>query len=193
MRATSLLLLGFFGVVLLTPSTASGTVITYVTVLNGANEIPPNGSSATGTATLTLNGDTLTVNEVFAGLIGGSATAAHIHCCAPLGTNAGVAVPLVSFPSATSGTYVQSFDLTLLATYNGTFVTNNGGTAASAEAALIAGLNAGQAYVNIHDATYPGGEIRGQLQAVPEPATWSLLSLSALALLILGRKRSIGA
>jgi hypothetical protein len=81
--------------------------------------------------------------------------------------------------------------LTLLATYNATFVTANGGTALSAEAALIAGLNAGQAYVNIHDAEFPGGEIRGQL--VPEPATWSFVGLALTGLALFGRKRRISA
>ena len=35
---------------------------------------------------------------------------------------------------------------------------------ASAEAALFAGLRAGQSYLNIHTTTFPGGEIRGVLQ-----------------------------
>ena len=34
---------------------------------------------------------------------------------------------------------------------------------------------AGQAYANIHDATYPGGEIEGQLATVPEPGTAALV------------------
>ncbi len=188
MRASALLFLGFVGSVLFAPSQASAAIITYVAVLSGANEVPPTGSPATGNAMLTLNGDILTVSETFSGLVGGSAAAAHIHCCALPGSNAAVAVPFVSFPNATSGTYNQPFDLTLLATYNSTFVTANGGTAASAEAALIAGLNSGLAYVNIHDAQFPGGEIRGQLQAVPEPSSWGLVGLAVSGLLF-RRKR----
>jgi hypothetical protein len=42
-------------------------------------------------------------------------------------------------------------------------VTANGGTTAGAEAALLAGLEAGQAYLNIHTTMFPGGEIRGFL------------------------------
>ena len=51
----------------------------------------------------------------------------------------------------------------------------DGGTAASAEAALFAGLNSGQAYLNLHTTAFPGGEIRGQFAAVPEPGTWALM------------------
>jgi CHRD domain/PEP-CTERM motif len=167
------------------PLTLPATTI-YTATLLGSNEVPSTGSTATGQATVTLNGDLLTVDESFTGLIGGVASAAHIHCCAPIGVNAIVAVPFTGFPATTSGTYTNTFDLTLLATYSGAFVTANGGTAASAEAALIAGLNNFQAYVNIHDATFPGGEIRGQL--VPEPTTTGLLLLGLTSMFAMARR-----
>lgn len=162
----------------------------YTTVLSGANEVPANASTATGNAIVTLSGDTLTVNETFSGLTGGPAAAAHIHCCSPVGVNATVAVPFGGFPNTTSGSYLHSFDLTMLGTYNGAFVTANGGTVTSAEAALIAGLNGGQTYANIHDATFPGGEVRGQLAAIPEPATVALTGASLLTLALLRRLRA---
>jgi len=43
------------------------------------------------------------------------------------------------------------------------------GTLAQAEAALIAGIIGGQTYFNIHTSNFTGGEIRGQLTAVPGP------------------------
>ena len=46
-----------------------------------------------------------------------------------------------------------------------------GGLPASAEAALAAGLAAGESYVNIHNATNPGGEIRGFLENGGNPIT----------------------
>ena len=55
---------------------------------------------------------TLDVDVTFSGLTGGAATAAHIHCCASTTGNSGVALPFSGFPSATSGNYVNSFDLT---------------------------------------------------------------------------------
>src|SRR5439155_7086488 len=78
-------------------------------------------------------------------------------------TNQAVAVPFPGFPAATSGTYNQTFDLTQASTYTGAFISSHGGTAASAEAALLAALDATQTYANIHNATFPGGEIRAQL------------------------------
>ena len=154
---------------------SASTIVIYTANLSGLNEVPSNASTATGSITVTLNGDLLSVSEIFAGLIGGPGSAAHIHCCALPGVNAIVAVPFTGFPNATSGTYSNTFDLTQASSYNGTFITANGGTVASAEAALIAGLNSGLAYANIHDAQFPGGEIRGQLQMVPEPASALLL------------------
>ena len=54
--------------------------------------------------------------------------------------------------------------MTLASSYNPAFVTAHGGTVAGAEADLLAGLKAGQAYLNIHSSTFPGGEIRGFLR-----------------------------
>jgi len=158
------------------PSTMSAATI-YTATLLGSNEVPPTGSTATCSITVTLTGDVLAVSEVFSGLTA-SASAAHIHCCGPIGVNEPVAVPFTGFPSATSGTYMNSFDLTLASTYTAAFLTANGGTPASAEAAFIAGLNTFQTYANIHDTNFPGGEIRGQLAQVPEPATVGLVLLA---------------
>lgn len=155
----------------LIPSYSFADTINYMAVLTGSGENPPNASTATGTAFYSLTGDILTINVSFTGLIGGNAAAAHIHCCAAAGTNAPVWVPFTGFPNATSGTYSQTIDLS-------TFAFSGGGT----ESALIAGFNSGTAYTNIHNATFPGGEIRGQVHAVtPEPETFLLLATGICA------------
>jgi hypothetical protein len=61
--------------------------------------------------------------------------------------------------------------MTLNGSYNATFLSNNGGTAATAQTALLNGLDSGSAYFNIHSSVFPAGEIRGFLSAVPLPAT----------------------
>jgi hypothetical protein len=143
-------------------------VYVFTADLSGANENPPAASTGTGTATVTWNTATnqMTVDVTFSGLTTGT-TASHIHCCAVPPTNAGVATQVprfVGFPTGvTSGTYTNTFDMTDSASYNPAFITANGGTTASAEAALLTGLLAGQAYLNIHTSMFPGGEIRGVL------------------------------
>jgi CHRD domain len=68
------------------------------------------------------------------------------------------------FPlGVTAGTYHIILDLTLATSWNAAFIAANGGTTAGAEAALAAGLNAGNTYLNIHTNVFPGGEIRGFL------------------------------
>ena len=140
---------------------------TFVTKLKGSNQVPANVSTGTGDAIVKVDqiGHTLSVTATFSGLTAPN-TAAHIHCCAPLGTNIGVATAVPTFPGfpsgVTSGSYTHTFDLTQASSYNPAFVSSHGGTPAGAEAALVSGLAAGQAYFNIHTTTFPGGEIRGQ-------------------------------
>lgn len=162
----------FAAALLLASSSAQAALLEFSATLNGLNQVPPNGSTATGTARLFLDttAQTLAVDVTYIGL-SAPPSEAHLHCCALPGANAGVAVPFGGFPATTSGVYTNTFDLTAAATYAPTFLTDNGGTTAGAEAALIGGLEGGLAYVNIHDVNFPGGEIRGQLAAVvPGPA-----------------------
>ena len=64
----------------------------------------------------------------------------------------------------------QILDLPLESSFNPTFRASHGGTPEGAEAALVAALMEGKAYLNIHSSFAPGGEIRGFLaQRVPEP------------------------
>jgi CHRD domain-containing protein/PEP-CTERM motif-containing protein len=163
----------FFGV-------AKADQLAFVTTLTGAQEVPPTGSPGIGSALVTLDTVTnlLTVNVSFSGLVSPT-IASHIHCCTLPGANAMVATAVPTFPGfplgVTTGTYLQTFDLTLASTYNPAFITAHGGTVAGAQAAFIAGLLSGQTYLNIHTSQFQGGEIRGQLVAVPEPATLLLL------------------
>jgi CHRD domain len=158
---------------LMLPATATyADPMTFFANLSGANEVPPTSSTGTGFATVVLDptAQTLQVSATFSGLTTNDIMA-HIHCCAPLGTNVGVATTVPAFPGfplgVTSGTYgPMTFDLTQPLIYNPAFVTLEGGLA-QAEAALIGGIETQQAYFNIHTTMFPGGEIRGQL--VPGP------------------------
>lgn len=159
-------LIALFASLILTPAQAA--ILDFKAVLLGSNEVSPNGSPASGTADLVLNDATrmLTITETFSDL-SSPATAAHIHCCTSPGSAAPVVLPFSGFPAATSGTFTHTYDLSTLLFPGGL-----------TETSFIAGLEAGLAYVNIHDATFPAGEIRGQLIAsVPEPSTWAMMIL----------------
>lgn len=173
---------------------ANATVIGFTTQLSGPNESPPNNSVGTGNAVVkfdTLTG-MLSIDITFSGL-SGTTTASHIHCCTavPQAGTAGVATQtpfFVGFPiGVTSGTYSHIFDMSLSSSYNGAFIAANGGSVPAAEAALIAGIEAGKSYLNVNSTFRPGGEIRGFL--VPEPGTLGLFAAGLLGMAVAGRRR----
>lgn len=181
-------------VLCLTCSSASAATIVYAANLSGLNEAPPNASPAIGNVLVTIDTtlNTMRVQASFSGLQGNS-TAAHIH--APTVTpGSGVVTPATRTPSfigfpigVTAGSMDQTYDLTLASTYNAVFITANLGVA-GAQAALLAAMEQGRSYFNIHSGEFPGGEIRGFLTPVPEPSTYGLV-LGAAALAAFARRR----
>ena len=179
--------------------------VMYGADLSGAAEAPPNSSTAFGATLVTIDlavgsAGQMIVNSVFFGL-GSGTTAAHIHCCTatPFTGTAGVATTTPTFAGfplgATGGAYNQVLDLGAASTYNAAFVTSVGGSLTAARDALIAGLNAGTSYFNIHTVNFPNGEIRGflsPLAAVPEPGTVALLGGGLLLLAVVSRRQRGG-
>jgi hypothetical protein len=114
-------------------------VVTRITaVLNGAQEVPPNPSTATGTGVAFLHEPDNRILYVVrtTGLM--NVTAAHIHM-APAGANGGILEGLNGGPNDYCGASRRL-------------------TAAELAAAKNDGL-----YFNVHTNVFPGGEIRGQM------------------------------
>lgn len=155
--------------------------------LSGENVVPPNASPGSGTVTVTYDEATqvMSFDIVYADLQSGP-TNWRLHCCAGPGVNTSAAIIEFDAVIATSGNYVFSRNLTTGLTPG--FVTSfGGGNDDAAIAALIAGLNAGEAYFIIATAAFPGGEVRGQLALVPLPAAaWMFIAGAAL---LAGRAR----
>lgn len=123
---------------------SQSNLLAFTTQLRGANEVPAVPSSGSGKVDAVLNKDTnlLRWQLSYEGL-SGPATAGHFHGPAPVGANAGVALPFTGpITSPMSGQ-------------------------ATLTPAQAADLMAGKWYANIHTAKFPGGEIRGQMTARP--------------------------
>jgi CHRD domain-containing protein len=153
-------------------STTTYANTVYQVHLTPSQEVPPRASSAEGHAELTLLSDneTLQVSMSFSNLTT-PATAAHIHCCATLGAIAPVVVPFPDFPNTVTGSY------------SATLLLSNPGVLTNISLnAFMDGLASGLAYVNVHDETYPEGEIRGQVEPVPIPASVWLLGSGVFGL-----------
>jgi hypothetical protein len=128
------------GAVLLgTASPSFAATETFKAALKGADEVPPNTTTGTGTVTVTYDPATkvLTWDGSYSGL-SGPATAAHFHGPAEPGKNAGVAVAITPATSPLKGT-------------------------ATLTDAQASDLEAGRWYVNVHTEANKGGELRGQL------------------------------
>ncbi|MCE7063259.1 CHRD domain-containing protein [Dyadobacter sp. CY343] len=121
------------------------------TTLSGANEIPANTSTATGSVDGTLDQESriLKINILYSDSTSSDSsatdsvftpTAWHIH----------------KAPADSTGSVVIDF---------GTEFTSPFAFVDTLTEAQVADLKAGLYYVNIHSAKYPQGEIRGQLKA----------------------------
>jgi hypothetical protein len=174
------------------PNPANGTVLGPG--MDGPSEPTTSNGTGYGTALYDDVAHTLKLDATFSGLAGNT-TASHIHAptSAAFQSTAGVATTTPSFAGfplgVTSGSFSNTLDLTQSSSWNPSYVTANGGTTASAEAAFSAALFANKAYWNIHSSTFGGGDIRGFMRLVPEPASGAIVALGLVALAGIVRRR----
>jgi CHRD domain len=142
--ASSVLLASLVALSACNMSPMASNVSTLTARLSGANEVPAASSNGSGTLSANLDKTTsvLTWTVTYSGL-SGPATAGHFHGPAPMGQNAGVALP-----------------------FTGSLESPIRGTATLSPAQMDAVMN-GNWYVNLHTAANPGGEIRGQVALYP--------------------------
>jgi len=121
-------------------ATADQTIM-FSANLQGAQEVPPDTSHATGHVTVLLDKATGEVNLTgsFHGLTS-NVSASHIHR-SPLGVSGPIIVPLL-LSGDTSGTITGTDTLI---------------------ASDISAMDSGHTYVNVHSDSFPAGEVRAQL------------------------------
>lgn len=141
-KSISVLLLAVFFVISCKKKTEEVPVVTtvnFAATINGANEVPTNASTATGAMTGSFDkvSKILTLSFTYTGL---TATNMHIHKGAA-GVSGGVLFGLSSAPFSSPVAYTSP------------------ALSAGQEDSLMTNLY----YINIHSATFPGGEIRGQI------------------------------
>lgn len=135
----------------------------FTATLAGGNERPPITSTATGTATFTVNANGSINYVVRVANLGTNVTVCHIHT-GRTDISGGVLVTLCS--GSTTGPITTEVTVA-----TGTIVEGLNTTTAGSTPTTLAGLRelmtSGSLYVNVHSTTVPGGEIRGQIVAVP--------------------------
>ena len=166
-------------VVMATASAQAAT--TFTSRLSGLNEIPnANNSAGTGVATAAFfnSNNSIRLTGSFQNLTGLSLLG-HLHCCSTRAANGAQAIDFTENPGFQRGVRSGSFDLTYdlldAATYTAAFLTASGGTALGARNRLFSNFNNELGYFNIHSTVFPGGELRGQLVGIPEPAAWGMM------------------
>jgi len=130
----------------------------FVARLSGANEVPARGTGANGVVGLNVNGNRVDYSIEVHGI--SAITGAHLHTGAA-GANGPIRIALFPGPGSNFTTNPLSPGDGLL--YEGSFEASD--VVGISFQDLLAGMRAGTVYANVHTSQFPGGEMRGQVQA----------------------------
>jgi hypothetical protein len=129
----------------------------FTGTLTGSAQVPPVTPSGKGSASVVINaaGTQVSYTVSYSGL-SGALTAAHIHVAAA-GANGPIALPLTVGPSPMFGTLTAA-----------NFMPS---ASAPTFASALNAIRTARAYVNLHTALHPDGEIRAQLKSTAPSAS----------------------
>jgi hypothetical protein len=148
-------------------ASASATIYHMDSNLDPFQEVPPHNTPGFGSADLTLDSTTGIVS-IDAG------TGNYLDLLAGAST-----VRLQDAAVGANGPTLATFTLDTPGNASGTF---SGDGSVALTAGQMTDFLAGNTYLNITDGVFPSGEIRGQILAVPEPATLTVLGVTGLML-----------
>lgn len=142
-------------------SLANASGRSFVAQLSGAQEVHEVTTRARGVATFQLSADgaELAYRLVVANIE--NVTQAHIHL-APAGVNGSVVAWL--YPDGPPAQLIPGRSQGVLAEGTITSASLVGPLAGTSLSDLLAAMEAGGAYVNVHTTQYPPGEVRGQIR-----------------------------
>jgi CHRD domain len=158
---------------------ALALTITGGATLSGDQEVPPVATTASGIVSFTLD-DQTGLMDVTA-TIEGISLADITFPAAPLAFGALGPFHIHAAPAGVNGSIITPFPLAsyFSDTATGLEISASG---IAFDLDFLDELLAGDMYFNLHTLTNGGGEIRGQISAVPEPASAALLALGLTGL-----------
>ena len=182
-RRLLILVFALFTLASLASAHAQGT-IQFNAILTGANEVPPKSDLTIGTATFTLEGNSLSY-FVYVPALTFLTSGGTLNGLALPGANGPVIFDLAAFiPHSGS-----SFGDPPFYSSGSSLPPPFGAGPFTLSDEQIGQLESGRWYVNIASGPQLDGQLRGQILPVPEPSTVALLGLGAAGLAFLGRKR----
>ena len=177
---------------------AQGAVLNYEAVLDGDQQNPSVLTRAMGTAQISvdtvdetinflLNVSGISVDDLNDGLVANPVGPIHFHD-ALRGSNGPIVIPF-AFDPATYFDTANGFAVSVMS-YSFADAVGISGSSESFSS-FVSGLNENGYYINVHTDAFGSGEIRGQISAVPLPASAFLLLAGVGGMFGMRRKSAI--